>query len=229
MTTAVSSAASSAAQSNLPPAASQKTSGLTSDFETFVKMLTAQATNQDPLQPMDSTEYAAQLAQFSMVEQQTHTNTLLEELQSQLGLSTMAASMTALSGWVGMEARAVAPGYFDGTNPITIAPNPAAAADSVTLVVRDSNGTEVQKIDLPVSADLYEWDGLDSDGTPLETGEYIFSVESHEGDDLLLEEYAEIYFKVNETQMQGSEVGLVSEGGSVVLASSVSALRDPKG
>ena len=205
------------------PQASQQTAGLTSDFETFIKMLTAQATNQDPLEPLDSTEYAAQLAQFSMVEQQTKSNTLLEGLQDQLGL----ANMAALSGWVGMEARAVAPGYFDGSNTITIAPNPAAAADSVTLVVKDANDTEVQRVSLPVSAEPYEWDGLDSDGNPLEAGEYAFVVESRKDDEVLLEEYAEIYFKVNETRMQGGEVGLITEGGSVVLASSVSALRDP--
>lgn len=225
MTTAVTSAGSTAAQSTLQPAASQQTSGLTSDFETFVKMLTAQATNQDPLEPLDSTEYAAQLAQFSMVEQQTKSNTLLEGLQSQLGL----ANMAALSGWVGMEARGVAPGYFDGGNEITIAPNPAAAADSVTLVVEDANGTEVQRVTLPVSAEPYQWKGLDDDGNPLETGEYKFVIESRKDDELILQEYAEIYFKVNETRMQGGDVGLITEGGSVVLASSVSALRDPQG
>ena len=46
------------------------TSALTSDFETFLKMLTTQARYQDPLEPLDSQEYASQLAQFSMVEQQ---------------------------------------------------------------------------------------------------------------------------------------------------------------
>ncbi|WP_027245117.1 flagellar hook capping FlgD N-terminal domain-containing protein [Leisingera daeponensis] len=224
MTTAVTSAGSPAAHTSQQPAATQKTSGLTSDFETFVKMLTAQATNQDPLEPLDSTEYAAQLAQFSMVEQQTKSNTLLEGLQSQLGL----ANMAALSGWVGMEARGVAPGYFDGSSEITIAPNPAAAADSVTLVVKDTKGTEVQRVTLPVSAEPYQWTGLDEDGNPLEAGEYKFVVESRKGDELLLQEYAEIYFKVNETRMQGGDVGLITEGGSVVLASSVTALRDPQ-
>jgi len=223
MTTPITSGSSTLGQSSIPQA-SQQTAGLTSDFETFIKMLTAQATNQDPLEPMDSTEYAAQLAQFSMVEQQTRSNTLLEGLQSQLGL----ANMAALSGWVGMEARAVAPGYFDGSNTITIAPNPAAAADAVTLVVQDANGTEVQRVSLPVSAEPYEWNGLDSDGNPLEEGEYAFVIESNKGDDVLLQEYAEIYFKVNETRMQGGEVGLITQGGSVVLASAVSALRDPE-
>lgn len=225
MTTAVTSANTNPLQqSQTRSTATGTTSGLSSDFETFVKMLTAQATNQDPLEPLDSTEYAAQLAQFSMVEQQTKSNTLLEGLQSQLGL----ANMAALSGWVGMEARAVAPGYYDGSNSITIAPNPAAAADSVSLVVQDKNGQEVQRVSLPVSAEPYEWTGVDKDSNRLEAGEYSFMVESRKGDDVLLQEYAEIYFKVNETRMQGGDVGLITEGGSVVLASSVSALRDPK-
>ena len=44
------------------------------DFETFLKLLTAQLRNQDPLQPMDSTEFVAQLASFSAVEQQVRAN-----------------------------------------------------------------------------------------------------------------------------------------------------------
>ena len=43
---------------------------VTSDFQTFIQMLTTQAENQDPLNPMDSAEYASQLASFSSVEQQ---------------------------------------------------------------------------------------------------------------------------------------------------------------
>ena len=43
---------------------------LSSDFETFLKMLTTQMQNQDPLNPVDSTDYATQLATFSSVEQQ---------------------------------------------------------------------------------------------------------------------------------------------------------------
>ena len=40
-----------------------------SDFETFLKMLTVQMQNQDPLNPVESTDYAVQLATFSGVEQ----------------------------------------------------------------------------------------------------------------------------------------------------------------
>ncbi|MEP0702358.1 MAG: flagellar hook capping FlgD N-terminal domain-containing protein, partial [Lentilitoribacter sp.] len=56
--------------SQVTSAQTETSNALASDFETFLKMLTAQARYQDPLEPIDSSEYAAQLAQFSMVEQQ---------------------------------------------------------------------------------------------------------------------------------------------------------------
>ena len=56
-----------------------------SDYLTFLKMLTAQVKNQDPLDPMSSDDFSAQLATFSGVEQQVKTNDLLEALGAQVG------------------------------------------------------------------------------------------------------------------------------------------------
>ena len=121
------------------PALPQKAdSVLSSDFETFLQMLTTQARYQDPLEPIDSSEYSAQLAQFSMVEQQVLSNDLLSALSSQLG----AGNMAQLAGWIGMEARSDAPAAFTGA-PITIAPTPTANADRVQLVVYNADGAEV--------------------------------------------------------------------------------------
>src|SRR5919205_3255662 len=50
------------------------------DYEAFLKLLVTQMKNQDPTQPMDSTEYLAQLANFSQVEQSIMTNAKLDEL-----------------------------------------------------------------------------------------------------------------------------------------------------
>ena len=78
---------------------------ISSDFNTFLRMLTVQMQNQDPLNPIDSADYAVQLATFSGVEQQVRTNQLLADMQgkfSQLGMAEMA-------GWIGKEARSAAP------------------------------------------------------------------------------------------------------------------------
>ncbi len=221
MTDAIS-AATTAAVTQTTGTQSKRATGLTSDFETFLKMLTAQARYQDPLEPLDSTEYASQLAQFSMVEQQVQGNDTLVAMQNQLGLSNMAA----MSGWVGMEARVTAPGHFNGTSPIVVAPNPAATAETVTMIVRDADGTEVNRIALPVSAEPYSWDGTDKNGNTVEKGNYTFFVESRRGEDILLTDQAEVYTEVKETQMMGSDVVLITEGGSAILASSVTALRN---
>ena len=73
-------------------AANEPTNGsaaLASDFETFLTMLSVQMQNQDPLNPTDSTEFASQLAQFSTVEQQTLTNTLLNIAEGKSDIANM--------------------------------------------------------------------------------------------------------------------------------------------
>lgn len=194
---------------------------LSSDFETFLKMLTAQAKYQDPLEPIDSSEYAAQLAQFSMVEQQVLSNDLLAALTSQLGSGNMAQ----MANWIGMEARTTAPVQFDGS-PITLNPNPAAASDEVFLVVYDSDGQEVQRNAIPISAEPIEWAGVSNDGTPFANGLYQFNIESRAKGELLLSDPAETYARITEARLQTGATVLVLEGGSTILASSVSGLRE---
>ncbi|MFT3724162.1 MAG: flagellar hook capping FlgD N-terminal domain-containing protein [Hyphomonadaceae bacterium] len=53
---------------------------LSNNFDTFLTILTAQIQNQDPLQPIDSTQFTQQLVQFSGVEQQIRANSQLETL-----------------------------------------------------------------------------------------------------------------------------------------------------
>src|SRR5215470_14788285 len=75
------SAASTASQASTGQAAdAQKT--LSSNFDTFLTLLTTQLQNQDPLQPMDSNQFTQQLVEFSQVEQQINSNKNLESLIS---------------------------------------------------------------------------------------------------------------------------------------------------
>jgi flagellar basal-body rod modification protein FlgD len=194
---------------------------ISSDFETFLKMLTVQMANQDPLNPTDSSEYAQQLATFSGVEQAVLTNDLLSALMVQMNTTGMAQ----MAEWVGKEARAIAPGNFNGS-PITIAPNPAAVADKVELVVSDPQGNEVQRYDIPKSADPIEWAGTQSDGTQFPSGLYQFQVVSSANGAPVLIETAAIYARVQEVRSENGQSVLVLNGGVSVLASDVSALRE---
>lgn len=209
-------------QSPIPSAGSNARSVLSSDFETFLKMLTAQARFQDPLEPMDSSEYAAQLAQFSSVEQQVRTNDLLNAMMGHLASSNMAQ----LAGWIGMEARSASGAYFDGS-PVTIVPSPASAAEDVDLIVYNAAGEEVQRQKLPISTDPIQWAGVQKDGTPFADGLYSFKVESRTNGKVVDTTAAEAYSRVTEVRTQGHGTILILEGGTAVPASSVSALRQP--
>src|SRR5580700_9619251 len=84
MTTPINNNALSGASSGASSAASA-TSGIGSlDPNAFLELLTAQLANQNPLQPVDDTQFVTQLAQFTAVQQATQTNTELTTMSSQL-------------------------------------------------------------------------------------------------------------------------------------------------
>ncbi|MCB2115615.1 MAG: flagellar hook assembly protein FlgD [Rhodobacteraceae bacterium] len=197
-----------------------QTSALSSDFKTFLLMLTTQMQNQDPLNPIESSDYAVQLATFSGVEQQVKTNTLLEALSTQLGLSGMAE----LASWVGMEARVAAPAEFDGS-PLTLYPAPATGADRTVLVAYDAEGQEVSRTEIPVSSDPVEWAGTDASGAPLPSGAYSFRLENYAAGELATESAVEVFGRVDEVRATGSGTVLVMDSGAIVAASDVTAVR----
>lgn len=195
---------------------------ITSDFNTFLRMLTVQMQNQDPLNPIDSADYAVQLATFSGVEQQVRTNQLLADLQSrfqQLGMAEMAS-------WIGKEARSDAPILYEDT-PVTLSPNPAVGSTRAVLAVRDSDGNLVSREEIPVSTEPYQWLGGGSDGSPLPPGIYTIELESLNGDTLLDSRPVEHYARVVEAKGGSGGTILVLNGGIEVLASDVTALRSP--
>ncbi|MEM6939036.1 MAG: flagellar hook capping FlgD N-terminal domain-containing protein [Pseudomonadota bacterium] len=203
-------------------ASSEANAVISSDFETFLQMLTAQARFQDPLEPIDSSEYAAQLAQFSMVEQQVLSNDLLTSLTTQLG----AGNVTQLAGWIGMEARTSAPVGFNGS-PLTLYPSPAPGAEQVNLIVRDGTGAIVQQAQIPVSSEPVLWAGVSDSGAPFPAGAYSFEIDSRRQGQSISTSAVDTYARVTEARLLDGTTQLVLAGGSTISAEEVSGLRAP--
>ncbi|MDI3338129.1 flagellar hook capping FlgD N-terminal domain-containing protein [Defluviimonas aestuarii] len=197
---------------------------ISSDFQTFLLMLTTQIQNQDPLNPMESTEFAQQLATFSGVEQQVKTNTLLESLSDKLGLSGLAQ----LAPWVGMEARVDAPVMFDGA-PLTLYPVPDASADQAVLVVYDASGGEVMRSPAAVSSAPMDWAGTDASGAPLPSAAYSFTLESYSGGELIGTTTIQTYGRITEVRNGVSGPEIVLDGGAVITTADIAALRAASG
>ena len=204
-----------------PTPVTRPTKPVASDYETFLKLLTVQITNQDPLSPMSSDDFAVQLATFSAVAQQTKTNDLLEQQLAQNALGTLAQMV----GWVGKEARIAAPVHFDGLTAVTLSPNPGLGADKAVLVVTDAAGTEVSRTEIPVTSADYQWPGLDSEGNPLPEGIYDLTLESHKGEELLGKTAVEYFGTIQEIRSSTGGVTAIFPGGVEVSTALITALR----
>lgn len=202
-----------------------RSAALASDFQTFLRMLTVQMQNQDPLNPMEATDFAVQLATFAGVEQQARTNQLLEAMNP----SGDPNAVGRLAQWVGMEVRWQGPVQIDG-GLLSLAIDPPAAADRLTLTVRDAHGRLVSREPVPLGTTEFQWAGTDAEGAPLPAGAYLLSLEAAQGDTVLSETPVQIYSTVREAAFgRDGTVELRLEDGNRILADAVGALRRPAG
>lgn len=206
--------------------AASKASGQTAvtaaagDFQTFLTLLTTQMRNQDPLKPMESTEFVAQLASFSAVEQQVRSNDRLDSIIEAL----TGGSASALAEWIGTDVRAPASTDFDGTA-VEVGVMPEAGIDAAVLVVRNDFGTVVARRAVDPEATTVTWDGLDEMGSALAHGRYSFSVESYSGEELVGTQAGAVFSSVQEVRLVGGAPTLVLADGSEVTLDQVTAVR----
>ena len=183
--------------------------------------MTTQLQNQDPFDPVDSTEYTAQLAQFSAVEQQVETNDLLKEMISVFTSSDMAA----MAEWVGKEALVAAPVVYEGSQ-ITVTTQSDPTAGHAELVVLDQYGNEVTRYVAASGEDEISWDGENASGQQVPLGSYSFVVESYDtSGELIGTTGAESYVEVMEVRRQEDGYAIILPDGTAVSAHDVSAVR----
>lgn len=148
---------------------------LNQDFDDFLLLLTTQLQNQDPLSPMDTSEFTNQLVQFSQVEQQIATNSNLETL---LAMQTL--NMTALGvSFIGKEVEVDGNSFkTDGSSPSTMSYYMPADASSGTLTIKNADGDVVYSTESATKSGRHDftWDGLDNDGNAVPAGTYTVTV-----------------------------------------------------
>jgi flagellar basal-body rod modification protein FlgD len=220
MVDAVSSLAASTAQSTSAVAAAK----LNTDYKSFLTLLTAQLTNQDPLEPMDSSTFVTQLAQLSQVEQAIQTNTNLEAIAAQLSN----AGLTNDLGLIGHEV-SIPGDLFDLENGrATFDYVLDTAADNVRAVIRNGAGQSVAQLEgLPQAGGTLhsvDWTGIGADGTPLDDGIYTAEIiaSGPEGNVIAAQAYTKAI--VQGLTIQNGQSYLTLSNGGTALASLVAAV-----
>jgi flagellar basal-body rod modification protein FlgD len=180
---------------------SARASGLADNFQTFLTLLTTQLQHQNPLDPLDTNQFTAQLVQFAQVEQQLRANT---QLTSLVELQTTAQSTQALA-FVGATA------IVDGR---TAALKDGMAAWSVnvakpaTLSVNISNeaGQTVFTGDYTADAgdQRFVWDGKGKDGTQWPEGNYTITATARDASGQSVAVNTQIYGVVDSADLTQS-------------------------
>jgi flagellar basal-body rod modification protein FlgD len=170
MVSPVSSNTPSSTSTNSPDAMSQ----LSSNFSTFLTLLTTQLKNQDPTSPMDSNQFTQQLVMYSQVEQQINTNDNLKTLISQG--TTNAAAMAAT--YLGKKV-SITNGNASLTNGTAAwSYNLDTASATTQLAITDAKGNTVFTTTGETTAGdhSFTWNGKDLNGNQLADGTYKLTV-----------------------------------------------------
>lgn len=224
MVDSITSMGAAATPSKSAAAGQNASSALSSDFETFLKMLTVQVQNQDPLNPLDATDYASQLATFSGVEQQVQTNSLLKELSATLSGN----ALQGLSDWIGKEGLVTAPAWFNG-NPVIVRPEYAPGASSGILSVMNDSGQIIQRVPFSADQSSFVWQGVDENGNKLPNGAYTFEVESYDSKGLIDTSLAQVYSQIEEVRVDNGAVVVRMADGTELSPDDITGLRVPLG
>lgn len=162
--------------------AQKDSSVLSANFDQFLTLLTTQMKYQDPLNPMESTEFTNQLVQYSQVEQQIKSNDYLEKVAD---YTKSYDTVTAL-GYVGLQIKHEGDTFkYAGGENGSIAMSYSLPEDATinTIAIKDSEGNTVvsAKGELGMGDYIFAWDGMDSNGDPVEAGVYTIEVNALNG------------------------------------------------
>lgn len=195
--------------------ASGSAASLGETFDSFLSLLTTQLQNQDPMSPLDPTEFTAQLVQFTNVEQQIKGNQTLDRLVA----AQQANQTLAAANYLGTTIEAAA----------TFAPLTENGADFFYTLDNNAEQTMITVLNqagAPVYQTLgstasgkhpFHWDGTNSNGDSLPEGPYRISVKSY-GADGAVKTDAGIVGRVTGITMADGEIAVSLDGVPVPLS-----------
>ena len=152
------------------------------DEQTFLNLLTTQLQYQDPLEPQDASDFVAQLAQFSSLEELIDMNSGMEALYVAMASVNNATMVQILGNVVTATSNEF---HFDGENSVDMTFNAASNAAEATVSIMDENGTVIYSEEIGAIAageNSWTWDGKDNNGQLVEEGNYTYTVQATDSD-----------------------------------------------
>ncbi len=200
-------------------------SQLGADLHSFLTLLIAQVSNQDPLEPMDSTAFVSQLAQLTQVEQSVVTNSNLERIDSRLRYVESLSDVQLIGREVTVPTDRIE--LRDGVASATY--YLSNEAESVTVSIRAADGTVLYELTgqpgSPRTAHAVTWDGLDSEGLPVPDGVFEVVVEAVDAQGRAVAYETTAITRVEELSFRGGQALLILRNGGDAYPGSVTSVR----
>lgn len=152
----------------------------------FLKLMLAQLKNQDPLNPMEGTEFASQLAQFTSLEQLVNLNDAMNTSINSNYYLTQSINNTLAATLIGKEAKLNGNSVqFDGQDSVQLNYNLSSDANNITINIYNENGKLIKSIDNASrnsGNSKLIWDFTDNEGKKVGFGKYKFEVDAKNSD-----------------------------------------------
>lgn len=191
----------------------------------FLKLLVTQLKNQNPLNPMDSSAFVAQLAQFSSLEQLTNTNSKLDSLLTYQN----SLQNTLLSNLIGKKVTFSGSSVNLSGSTAAINYNLSGDAKDVKISISDSSGKVVRELDLGTltSGDkTYSWDGKDANGNTLSDGQYTIAMTATDASGNSVDVTTKAQGTVTGITYDGTNTYLVVDGTTKIKVGDLKAIND---
>ncbi|MDP5281180.1 flagellar hook capping FlgD N-terminal domain-containing protein [Sphingomonas sp. DG1-23] len=192
-------------------------SKLNADFDMFLKLLTTQMQNQDPLDPMDTAQYTQQLVQYSQVEQSIEQTSTLKSLLAAFGTQNLMQASAMIGAQV--ETNSAVSG-LSATTPAQWTWSSSRDVASMTATIKDEKGKIIDTlpIDATGAAGAFTWDGTTSNGKKVDPGLYTLELEGKDASGTKVAATAHSFGKVSDVELSNGVVQLTINGHKVSTA-----------
>lgn len=184
--------------------------------EDFLKLLVTQLQNQDPLNPSDPTEFTAQLATFSSLEQLFAVNANLGKMAASSGDIERLSAL----GLIGKEVVSTSGGFRLGAEGVELGYHLDVPASEVSLSILDGSGRAVAALAPPSTAageHFLRWNGTNFTGQALPPGDYTLVAQARAADESSVPAKALVKGTVTGVDLGASGSVLVSNAGDFRL------------
>jgi flagellar basal-body rod modification protein FlgD len=188
------------------------TKGLSDTFDTFLKLLTAQLQNQDPLSPMDSSKFTEQLVQYSQVEQQIASNTKLDTLAAQLKASSAGSALSYLGNTATFNSDAKA--LTDDGASWKYALGASSVDTKISIVDAKGNTVYTTTGERGAGAHDFAWDGKTNSGADAPDGIYHLKVAATDADGKTIETAIAVQEMITGVDFSGASPTVTTAAGA---------------